>query len=144
MITPLGTDSAALSAQKVTDLGFCALSAHDLVRKPVPTFRDHALALPPDESRADHVIPHCAHQRAAEPGDPPLRVVAVDHRGDADVRDGADRADHLEPDQPGDELPAGEPLVAVGEHVVENEIPGNRYERRDRLRPRKTKSEESN
>src|SRR2546421_269083 len=71
--------------------------------------KGQALALPPDEGRADQVIPHRPHQRAAEAGNPPVRVVAVDHARDPDIRDGADRADYLEADQAGDELPAGAP-----------------------------------
>jgi hypothetical protein len=30
-------------------------AAHDLFRKPVPIFRDHALALPPDRRQCDRI-----------------------------------------------------------------------------------------
>src|SRR5438477_12733998 len=69
--------------------------------------RTGKLPRPPDESRADHVVPDCPHQGAAEARDPPVGVVAIDHTRDADVGNGADRADHLKTNEAGDELQAG-------------------------------------
>src|SRR5260370_42488276 len=83
------------------------------------------LALAPDEGGTDDVIPHRAHQGSAEARQPPVRGALVDHGGDPDVRDRADRADQLEADQAGEERPTGEPLVVVGEYVVEHESPGD-------------------
>src|SRR5262249_25149068 len=54
-------------------------------------------------------------------------------RGDADIRCGADAADCVEAEQPGDQRPAVEPLVAIGEELVEEEIAGHRDSCRDRL-----------
>src|SRR5437660_12034568 len=81
--------------------------------------RTRSLPLPPDKCGAHHLIPYRPHQRAAEAGNPPWRIVTVDHRGDADIGNGADGADHLKANKTAGELPAGKPLVAICEHVVE-------------------------
>ena len=94
-------------------------------------FSSHA----PNECGADGVVPYRAHQRAAKPCQPPAGIIAVDPARRADIRDGSDRADQLELDQAGQEQPSGEPLILVGQQVVEREIPGDRVTWR-RLAPR--------
>src|SRR2546423_14500558 len=65
-------------------VNFSAPDGHSAAKYDEFSVPKRNLPLPPDERRADDVIPHRPHQGAAKTGDPPIRIVTVDHARDAD------------------------------------------------------------
>src|SRR5271156_4204268 len=79
-------------------------------------------SLAPDEQSGHRVIPYHAHQRAGGSRQPPDRLLRIDRERDADIGGKANAAHQIEQQQPAQDRKALQPLVAIGQKIVEHEI----------------------
>ena len=92
------------------------------------------LAAPPGEDRRHHKIPNRADYGSGRAGQPPRMVGGERIRGDADIRDRTDPTDQIENDEAAQQPQPAQPLVAVGELIIQDEIRSHRDHRGNRLR----------
>src|SRR5581483_8867091 len=99
-------------------------------------------SLAPDEQSGHRVIPDHAHQGAGGARKPPDRLLVVNREGHADIGQETDAANEIEQQQAADDCKALQPLVAIGQEVVEDEVAGHGANRAKGLglRERKTKT----
>src|SRR5882757_11329948 len=98
-------------------------------------------SLAPDEQPGHRVIPYHAHQRARRTGQPPDRFLIVDRERDTDIGDQANAAYQIKQQQTAQDAKSLQPLVAVGEKIVQDEIAGHGQQRAAGLRFRKRHTE---
>src|SRR6185437_12600705 len=77
------------------------------------------LTPPPGKDGGHRVVPDRADQRAGHAGEPPHRPLLEDIGGDVDIGDRADAADYIKGGEAAPQPRAAQPLVAVGEEIVE-------------------------
>eukprot|EP01035_Chromulina_nebulosa_P048286 gene48286-65505_t len=98
--------------------------------------------LAPHEQAGHSVIPDHTHQRAGSSRQPPDRLLVIDRERHADIGEQADAADQIEQQQAAQNAEPLEPLVAVGEEIVEQEVAGHRQQRAAGLRLRERQVED--
>src|SRR5882757_7701476 len=94
-------------------------------------------SLAPDEQPGHRVIPYHAHQRARSTRQPPDRLLIVDRERDADIGEQPDAAYQVKQQQAAQDAEPLQPLVAIGQEIVQDEIAGHGQKRTTGLRLRK-------
>src|SRR5216683_560717 len=94
-------------------------------------------SLAPDEQSGHRVIPYHAHQRAGRTGQPPDRLLIVDRERHADIGEQADATHEVKQQEAAQDRKTLQPLVAIGEKIVQDEIAGHGDQRAGGLRLRK-------
>src|SRR5262245_14700109 len=82
----------------------------------------------PDEDARHGVVPDSADGGAQDAREPPDRIPCVDPACDRNIADGADRTYATEPEEARDQVEPFQPLVAIGEDIVEQEVADHRHE----------------
>src|SRR4051794_17453302 len=91
-------------------------------------------SLAPDEQPGHRVIPHHAHERTRRSRKPPDRLLVVDRERHAYIGEKADAAHQIKQQQPTQNRKPLQPLVAVRQKVIEDEVARHGEKRSRRLR----------